>query len=289
MESVLNELSVENMAADSQEARNHVDKFIELCKKLNTEFGFNKLRLPNEQFFQVELAPSYSLNDWLIDDSVSRDRKTLLLGLSAFPFFGDLSLALEDQFGFSEFVLNEPEHPAHEMKVDGLADAYIRNTLAVSFCSHNVWLKCRISLKMRTENDPGIEEKEIEIIHSSCCENCLGEEFQDWLKKRNRPPLNSNADVDIWFPVTEYDLTEKAKKDLIYLYQNNFHKLIDEIEDLIEEIWDDPMSGTGKPETLKGDLAGWMSRRITLKHRLVYKLDSNILRLYRCYEHYDDK
>lgn len=33
----------------------------------------------------------------------------------------------------------------------------------------------------------------------------------------------------------------------------------------------DPFRGTGKPEALRGNLAGYWSRRITGEHRIVYK------------------
>jgi toxin YoeB len=33
-----------------------------------------------------------------------------------------------------------------------------------------------------------------------------------------------------------------------------------------------PFHGTAKPEPLKGDLAGWWSRRVTQEHRLIYKV-----------------
>ena len=41
---------------------------------------------------------------------------------------------------------------------------------------------------------------------------------------------------------------------------------------LIAECTRDPFRGTGKPEPLKASLAGWWSRRLTLKDRLVYRL-----------------
>jgi len=34
-----------------------------------------------------------------------------------------------------------------------------------------------------------------------------------------------------------------------------------------------PHAGLGKPEPLKGSLAGWWSRRITREHRLVYAVE----------------
>lgn len=41
---------------------------------------------------------------------------------------------------------------------------------------------------------------------------------------------------------------------------------------LIEDASRHPFTGLGKPEPLKGVLAGWWSRRITGEHRLVYRV-----------------
>lgn len=47
---------------------------------------------------------------------------------------------------------------------------------------------------------------------------------------------------------------------------------------LIDDIDRDPFSGLGKPEPLKGDKAGYWSRRINDEHRLVYAVSGdNIL------------
>ena len=42
------------------------------------------------------------------------------------------------------------------------------------------------------------------------------------------------------------------------------------LNELIENVRRDPFKGIGKPEPLKGTLAGFWSRRITAEHRLVY-------------------
>ena len=41
---------------------------------------------------------------------------------------------------------------------------------------------------------------------------------------------------------------------------------------LIEDARRRLFTGLGKPEPLKGDLAGWWSRRITGDHRMVYRI-----------------
>jgi toxin YoeB len=44
--------------------------------------------------------------------------------------------------------------------------------------------------------------------------------------------------------------------------------------------------GIGKPEPLRGDLAGWWSRRITQEHRLVYSAVDGTLQIAQCRYHY---
>lgn len=45
------------------------------------------------------------------------------------------------------------------------------------------------------------------------------------------------------------------------------------INTLIENARQTPFTGLGKPEPLKGDLAGFGSRRITGEHRLIYVVE----------------
>lgn len=44
------------------------------------------------------------------------------------------------------------------------------------------------------------------------------------------------------------------------------------IVELLKDIRRTPFAGLGKPEPLRGNLAGWWSRRITREHRLVYRV-----------------
>jgi toxin YoeB len=56
---------------------------------------------------------------------------------------------------------------------------------------------------------------------------------------------------------------------------------------LIKDIQREPFSGIGKPEPLKYELQGYWSRRITDEHRLVYKVEENLLIIISCKYHYD--
>ena len=65
--------------------------------------------------------------------------------------------------------------------------------------------------------------------------------------------------------------TDHAWDDYLY-WQTNDTDTLQKINDLIKEIKIEPFKGTGKPEPLKGNLAGYWSRRITGEHRLVYRI-----------------
>lgn len=80
--------------------------------------------------------------------------------------------------------------------------------------------------------------------------------------------------------------TEIAWEDYLS-WQRGDKKLLKKINELIKAIKRDPFSGTGKPEPLKHDLAGFWSRRIDLEHRIVYKVFENELIIISCRFHYD--
>jgi len=57
---------------------------------------------------------------------------------------------------------------------------------------------------------------------------------------------------------------------------------------LLLDIARDPFKGIGKPEPLKGDYQGFLSRRITQAHRLIYRVKGDVIEVAKCYGHYDD-
>jgi toxin YoeB len=64
--------------------------------------------------------------------------------------------------------------------------------------------------------------------------------------------------------------TESGWDDYLWFQENN-RKLLKRINLLIRDASRSPFEGIGKPEPLKGDLAGHWSRRITDEHRFHYK------------------
>lgn len=72
-----------------------------------------------------------------------------------------------------------------------------------------------------------------------------------------------------------------------YLYwQTQDGKMLERVNLLIRECQRDVFRGIGKPEPLKGKLAGCWSRRIDDMHRLVYRPNADTLEILSCRYHY---
>ena len=66
--------------------------------------------------------------------------------------------------------------------------------------------------------------------------------------------------------------SETAWNDYIY-WQKQDKKTLKKINDLIKDIERNKYTGLGSPEPLRGDLAGFWSRHIDSKNRLIYNID----------------
>ncbi len=68
-------------------------------------------------------------------------------------------------------------------------------------------------------------------------------------------------------------------------------KAFQKLANMLRELMEHPMQGTGHPEPLRGMPEGRWSRRISKKHRLVYRIynDAVLVLVLRAYGHYSDK
>jgi toxin YoeB len=78
----------------------------------------------------------------------------------------------------------------------------------------------------------------------------------------------------------------QAWEDYQYWIQSD-KKVLKKINDLLKEISRNPYSGIGKPEPLKHALSGYWSRRITDEHRVVYRIDGDVLKIAQLRYHYE--
>jgi toxin YoeB len=80
--------------------------------------------------------------------------------------------------------------------------------------------------------------------------------------------------------------TKKAQKDALKLKESG---LKDNAMELLEILQDNPLQNPPQYEKLVGDLSGAYSRRINIKHRLVYTIndENKTVKILRMWSHYD--
>jgi toxin YoeB len=80
---------------------------------------------------------------------------------------------------------------------------------------------------------------------------------------------------------------DKAWEDYQYWIAND-KKIVKRINTLLQDIKRNPSDsdGIGKLERLKENYQGYLSRRITSEHRLVYKIVDDIIIVAQCRFHY---
>jgi toxin YoeB len=80
--------------------------------------------------------------------------------------------------------------------------------------------------------------------------------------------------------------TEEAWKDFEWFLDRD-KRLFKRIRDLLKDIIRHPEEGIGKPERLRFQLSDCWSRRISKEHRLVYKVEKDVIIVISCRYHYE--
>ena len=82
--------------------------------------------------------------------------------------------------------------------------------------------------------------------------------------------------------------SDNARQDFL-LWMREDRKTAKKIAALLADIERNGNEGLGKPESLKGNLSGYWSRRISEKDRLIYRFDETTIYIAACKGHYGDK
>lgn len=81
--------------------------------------------------------------------------------------------------------------------------------------------------------------------------------------------------------------SDSAWADYEY-WQGQDRKTLRRINQLLRDIERNGYRCIGKPEPLRGNLAGWWSVRIDEANRLIFNLDNGDLNIFACRGHYGD-
>jgi toxin YoeB len=91
--------------------------------------------------------------------------------------------------------------------------------------------------------------------------------------------------------IYDIELTEDAIADIEKFKKSGDINTLRKIDQLFNELRNHPTNGTGKPEKLKYYETETWSRKITNKHRLVYRIEKEkiIVLILSLWGHYNDK
>jgi len=86
-------------------------------------------------------------------------------------------------------------------------------------------------------------------------------------------------------------ITLEANQDILNLRKSGDKMALKKLDILLNELREHPQTGTGKPEMLRNRLSGLWSRRITVKHRLIYEINDEMVNvlILNTYGHSSDK
>ncbi len=86
--------------------------------------------------------------------------------------------------------------------------------------------------------------------------------------------------------MSKVQFSEKAWEDYMY-WQSQDRRTLKKLNALIKDIQRGPFTGAGKPEPLKGELAGFWSRRMDEKNRVGYRQEGDVVSIVSCRGHYE--
>gem|GEM_PF-2851404 len=126
-----------------------------------------------KDYTSLILAENYTIGNWLNESN--RTIRDSFLSYIRTPFETGTEKE-ENRYIDARYLLNEPlEETYHNSEVEGLAWAFICQSLSVSFPVHSVWGKPTIGLTEVKEDNT----KQVEVMHVS--EPSHFEILRDWL------------------------------------------------------------------------------------------------------------
>jgi hypothetical protein len=191
MDFIFNELCFQNTFPETHSAKLSMQNLLQVCKE-GRELGMRRLAI-RPDFYEQLLLLGYSINDWLNDKTVSRVFKDLLLSIVRQPYIDDSDIVIQERFISSYAFLNDEKLS----EVEGLAIAYLYQTIAISLYSSDDWRVHEISLKF---SEFGFEDQVVKVNHASQSDNF--EHHKDWIASRIGIKLSVTA-----FPVIEKEIS----------------------------------------------------------------------------------
>lgn len=185
---IFNERSMSSLADSPFTAKSRMLGLMQVCKK-GREAGLGRLAVRND-FYDQLLHTGYTVKDWVSDTTVGHTLKNLLMSIIRQPYIDPADTEVENRFILSDTLILQDNS-----KVEGLAIAYLYNTVSVSLHSDELWNVESISLTFKEE---GFEDQNVNVKHACRSEHITTHE--GWIGGRVGKDL----------PVTLEDIKKKV-------------------------------------------------------------------------------
>lgn len=264
-----------------------ISDFLYIIDYLSKNYSINKIRMEHKFTELSEFVKDKPLQH-ILGNIKNKTLKTLLLSfITNKTIKNESPLIGNDENDQAEQFINYQYSYNGVVNSGGLACADIWHTACVGF-PHDEYNDCNILLKLTVPNNN--KEHDISIANISHKDHIS--DHSDFLQKFIHSSKTINEILILseqinGFFIFPAQFEQHARNQLDEHYLNKIH-LLKSLDKILRSVKNMPESGIGKPELLKNNLTGWSSRRITGEHRLVYKLEKEILIIKSCFGHYDD-
>ncbi len=181
IEMVFNELSAlpQPITNNIHTARQWMSTFIQTTVSATAKFKVKRVLRFEPEFFNMLLAPDYSLSIWLNDKQVDREEKRRWTSLQTkYPILvGFEETKTENQYLLSNFSYQG--NPVY-----GLGIAYLLDALALSINSDQQWDTCQLA----------IQTPQTVIVHHASQPNHL-QENSNWIEEHLRQSVCDGTDL----------------------------------------------------------------------------------------------
>lgn len=75
-------------------------------------------------------------------------------------------------------------------------------------------------------------------------------------------------------------ISRQADKDIRAHLKSGNKAIFKRINQILDELSEHPATGIGQPEQLKHQLSGFWSRRISSEHRIIYRIDDELVEVF---------
>ena len=84
----------------------------------------------------------------------------------------------------------------------------------------------------------------------------------------------------------EIEFSPTALKDLLLIKRSHSNATKNRLTRILQSIEETPFSGFASPEALKHELSGKWSRELSKKDRVIYSIESEIIKIHSLLGHY---